>query len=177
MVSVMSPRHSGSLSTVDSSIWGLYFIKTKGYWWSNLGHWSRHGRLRWGWQGGGAANGGTPRPRRWLAGAGRSVRYGAPLWRGLTLRTWRIKRNSPRGSSNGGVDQSTARDGGQLAPIFGDVDDELQRSVGDEIRLRGGGVTHRRATWCWLNAAGSPTERRWARAVARVSIFEDQNSS
>jgi hypothetical protein len=63
------------------------------------------------------------------------------------------------GSSNGGGDRSGARDGGQLAPTFGDVDDELQRLAGNEIRLRGGGATHRRVKWCWLCAAGSPTER------------------
>jgi hypothetical protein len=28
---LMSPRHSGSLSDVDSLIYGSYFIKTKGY--------------------------------------------------------------------------------------------------------------------------------------------------
>jgi hypothetical protein len=57
------------------------------------------------------------------------------------------------------------------------VDDELQRSIGDEIRLRGGGVTCRKATWCWLGVAGSPTKRQRARVVARVLIFADQNSS
>jgi hypothetical protein len=89
----------------------------------------------------------------------------------------RIKGNSLRGSSNGRGDRSRAHDAGRLAPIFGDVEDELQRSAGDEIRLCGGGATRRRATWCWFHAAGSPTERRQARAVARVSIFVDQNSS
>jgi hypothetical protein len=79
------------------------------------------------------------------------------------------------GSSNDGGDQSRARDVGRLAPTFGDVKDELQRSADDEIRLRGGGATRRRATWCWLGATGSPTERQRARAVARVSIFADQN--
>jgi hypothetical protein len=83
----------------------------------------------------------------------------------------RIKGNSPRGSSNGGGDRSRARDDGQLAPTFDDVDDELQRSFGDEIRLCGGSVTRRRATWCWLGTVRSPTERRRDRAVARVSIF------
>jgi hypothetical protein len=29
------------------------------------------------------------------------------------------------------------RDAGRLAPTFSDVEDELQRSAGDEIRLRG----------------------------------------
>jgi hypothetical protein len=48
------------------------------------------------------------------------------------------------GSSSGGGDQSRACDCGQLAPTFGDVGDELQRSADDEIRLRGGGVTCRR---------------------------------
>jgi hypothetical protein len=52
---------------------------------------------------------------------------------GLTLRMQRIQGNSPRGSSNGGGDQSRARDGGQLAATFDEVDDEFQRSVGDEI--------------------------------------------
>jgi hypothetical protein len=69
------------------------------------------------------------------------------------------------------------RDTGRLAPTFGDVEDELQRSIGDEIRLRRGGATRRRVTLCWLRAVGSPTERRRARAVARVSIFADQNLS
>jgi hypothetical protein len=68
-------------------------------------------------------------------------------------------------SSNGGGDQSRARDGGRLTPTFSDVDDELQRSAGDEIRLRGGG------------AMGSPTEQQRARVMARVSIFMNQNSS
>jgi hypothetical protein len=81
------------------------------------------------------------------------------------------------GSSNSGGDQSRARDVGRLAPTFGDVKDELQRSADDEIRLRGGDATRRRVTWCWLGVTGSPTERRRARAVARVSIFADQNSS
>jgi hypothetical protein len=48
----------------------------------------------------------------------------------------RIEGNSPRGSSSGGGDRSRARDGGQLAQTFGDIDDELQRSASDEIRLR-----------------------------------------
>jgi hypothetical protein len=69
-----------------------------------------------------------------------------------------IQRNSPRGSSNGEGDQSWARDGGQLAPTFGDVKDELQQSAGDEIRLREGGATRRRVMWCWLGVTGSPTE-------------------
>jgi hypothetical protein len=81
------------------------------------------------------------------------------------------------GSLNGGGDQSRARDVSRLAPTFGDVKDELQRSADDEIRLRRGGATRRRTTWCWLGATGSPTERRRARAVARVLIFADQNSS
>jgi hypothetical protein len=54
----------------------------------------------------------------------------------LTLQTQRIKGNSPRGSSNSGGDQSRACDGGRLGPTFSDVDDKLQRSVDDEIRLR-----------------------------------------
>jgi hypothetical protein len=90
---------------------------------------------------------------------------------------WRIKGNSPRGSLKGWGDRSRARDGGQLAPTFGDVDDELQRSIGDEIRLRGGGATHRRATKCWLGTARSPTEQQRAMVAARVSIFADQNLS
>jgi hypothetical protein len=72
----------------------------------------------------------------------------------------RIEGNSPRGSSSDGGDQSRAHDGGQLALAFGDVNDELQWSADDDIRLRGGGTTCRRATWCWLGAARSPTERR-----------------
>jgi hypothetical protein len=35
------------------------------------------------------------------------------------------------------------RDGGRLAPTFSDVEDELQRSADDEIRLRGGGATQK----------------------------------
>jgi hypothetical protein len=97
--------------------------------------------------------------------------------RGLTLQTWRIEGNSPRGSSSSRGDRSRAHDGGQLAPTFGDVDDKLQRSTGEEIRLCGGGATHRRAMWCWFGAARSPSERRRARVAARVSIFADQNSS
>jgi hypothetical protein len=50
------------------------------------------------------------------------------------------------------------RDGGQLAPTFGDVKDELQQSASDEIRLREGGATRRRVMWCWLGVTGSPTE-------------------
>jgi hypothetical protein len=65
----------------------------------------------------------------------------------------------------------------RLTPTFGDVEDELQWSDDDEIRLRGGGATHRRVMWCWLRAAGSPTERQRARAAGRVSIFVDQNLS
>jgi hypothetical protein len=48
---------------------------------------------------------------------------------------WHIKGNSPIGFSNDGGDQSPARDGDRLAPTFGDIDDELQRSADDEIRL------------------------------------------
>jgi hypothetical protein len=72
----------------------------------------------------------------------------------------RIQGNSPRVSSNGGGDRSRVRNAGWLAPIIGDVEDELQWSTGDEIRLHRGGATHRRVTWCWLGVAGSPTERR-----------------
>jgi hypothetical protein len=79
---------------------------------------------------------------------------------GLTLWTRRIQGNSPRGSSNGGGNQSRARDAGRIAPTFGDVEDELQWPAGDEIRLRGGGVTRRRATWCWLCTVESPMEQR-----------------
>jgi hypothetical protein len=57
--------------------------------------------------------------------------------RGLTLRARCIKGNIPRGSSNGGGDRSRVRDSGRLAPTFSDVENELQRSAGDEIRLRG----------------------------------------
>jgi hypothetical protein len=69
------------------------------------------------------------------------------------------------------------RDAGRLAPTFGDVEGELERSAVDEIRLRGGDATHRRVTWCWLGAAGSPKEKWRAWVAARVSIFVDQNSS
>jgi hypothetical protein len=85
--------------------------------------------------------------------------------------TQHIKGNSPSGSLNGGGDWSRTRDDGQLAPTFDDVDDELQQSVDDEIRLRGGSATRRRAMWCCLGTVRSPTERRRDRAVARVSIF------
>jgi hypothetical protein len=80
--------------------------------------------------------------------------------RGLTLRMQRIKGNSPRGSSNVEGDRSRARDGGGLAPTFGDINDELQKSAGDDIRLHGGGATRRRAMLCWLGTARSPMERR-----------------
>jgi hypothetical protein len=66
--------------------------------------------------------------------------------------------NSPRGPSSGGGNRSRARDGGQLAPTFGVVDDELQRSIDNEIRLHGGGATRRRAMWCWLSVVRSPME-------------------
>jgi hypothetical protein len=72
---------------------------------------------------------------------------------------------------------SRAHDGGRLAPTFDDVEDELQRSVDDEIRVHEGGAMCRRVTWCWLGTARSPMERRRANVVARVSIFADQNSS
>jgi hypothetical protein len=89
---------------------------------------------------------------------------------------WCIQGNSPRRSSNGGGDRSRAHDAGRLAPTFGDVEDELERSSDDEIRLRGGGAICRRVMWCWLCAAGSPTERWRARAATRVSIFANQIS-
>jgi hypothetical protein len=96
--------------------------------------------------------------------------------RGLTLRIWRIEGNSPSGSSSGGGDRSRARDGGRLPPTFSDVDNELELLADDEIRLRRGGATCRRATWCWLGAVRSPMEQRRAWAAARASIFADQNS-
>jgi hypothetical protein len=172
---LMSPRHSGSIWVIDSSICGLDFIKMKGYRWSNLGHWSRHGRLRRGQQGDGAVSGGTPRPRWWIAGAGHSSRYDAPF----------SMRFNPTDAAHRGEltyferrgDQSRGHDGSRLAPSFGDVDDVLQRLANDKIRLHGDGATRRRATWCWLSVARSPMERWWARAVTRVSIFEDQNLS
>jgi hypothetical protein len=71
---------------------------------------------------------------------------------------WCIQGNSPGGSSNDGGDRSRARDADRLATTFGDVEGELQRSADDEIRLHGGGVTRRRAMWCCLGVAGSPTE-------------------
>jgi hypothetical protein len=89
----------------------------------------------------------------------------------------RSKGNSPRGSSSYGHDRSRARDGGRLAPTFGVIDDELQRSADDEIRLRGGGATRRWATWFLLGAVRSPTEQWRARAMARFSVFVDHNSS
>jgi hypothetical protein len=51
------------------------------------------------------------------------------------------------------------RDGDRLVPTFSDVDDELQLSVGNEIRLCEGGATHRRVTWCSLGVVRSPMER------------------
>jgi hypothetical protein len=167
----MSPQHSGSLSTIDSSICSSDFIKMNGYWRSNLTRWSRRGRLRGGQRGEGVASGGgSPQP-------GVAHAMGHHFLQGLTLRTRRIQGNSPRGSSNGRGDGSRARDGDWVAPTFTDVEDDLQRSAGDEIRLCRGSMTCRWATWCWLGAMGSPTERWWARAVARVSVFLDQNSS
>jgi hypothetical protein len=68
-----------------------------------------------------------------------------------------------------------ARDGGWPAPTLGVVDSKLQRSASDEIRLHRG--ARRRATWCWLGAVTSRTERQRARAATRVSIFAGQNSS
>jgi hypothetical protein len=88
-----------------------------------------------------------------------------------------IHGSSPRGSSNGGGDRSRARDTSRLAPTFSDIEDELQRSIDDEIRLRRDSATLRRVTLCWLCVAGSRMERRQARATVRVSIFADQNSS
>jgi hypothetical protein len=103
---------------------------------------------------------------------------GYHFWWDLTLWTRRIEGNSPRWSSNrGGGNRSRSRDGSQFAPTFGDFDNELQQSASDEIRLHGGGATRRRATWCWLGAPRSPTERRRARAMAMFSTFAYQNSS
>jgi hypothetical protein len=119
------------------------FITTNGYQRSNLGRRSRHGRLRQGRRGGGSS------PELGVARA-----TGHHFQRGVTLRTWRIQGKSPRGSSNGEGDRSRARDAGLLAPTFDDVEDELQWSTDVEIRLRGGGTTHRRAMWCWLGTAG-----------------------
>jgi hypothetical protein len=78
---------------------------------------------------------------------------------------------------NGGGDRSRVHDTGRLAPTFDDIEDELQRSAGDEIRLCGGGVTLRRATLYWLSVVSSGMERWRARAVVRVLIFADQNLS
>jgi hypothetical protein len=64
-----------------------------------------------------------------------------------------------------------ARDAGRLAPTFGDIEDELQRSAGDLIRLRGGGATRRRVTWCWLRVMGSPMERQRARTGTIYMYF------
>jgi hypothetical protein len=85
--------------------------------------------------------------------------------------------SSPRGSSSGSGDWSRAHDGGRLAPTFGDVENELQWSAGDEIRLWWGDATRRRAMCRWLGVARSPMELQRARATARVSTFADQNSS
>jgi hypothetical protein len=166
----MGPRYSGSLSAVDSWIYGSDFIKTKMYRRSNLSRWSRCGWLRWGWRGGSVASGHSPE-------SGVAHAMGHRFRWGLTLRTQRSKGNSPRGSSSSGGDRCRARDGGWLAPTFGIFDDELQRSGGNEIRLCRGGTTRRRATWRWFGAVSPPTEQRRARVVARVSRFADQDSS
>jgi hypothetical protein len=79
---------------------------------------------------------------------------------GLTLQMKRSDGNSPRGSSSGGGDRSRAPDDTRLAPTFGVIDDKLQRSAGNKIRLHGGGVTRRRATWHWFGAVRPPMERR-----------------
>jgi hypothetical protein len=143
----MSLWHSGSLSAIDSLICGSNFIEMKGYQRSNLGHWSRCGRLRQGRRGGGAESGsGSPEP-------GVAHATGHRFWWGLTLRTQRSEGNSPRGSSKGGGDRSRAHDGGRLAPTFGVVDDELQRSANDEIRLRG-------AAWHVEGRRGAGSTRR-----------------
>jgi hypothetical protein len=97
--------------------------------------------------------------RRRLVGAGRSSLTGHHFRCGLTLRTRHIEGNSPRRSSSDWGDRSRVRDDGRLARTFGDVDDELQWLANDEIRLRGGGTTRRRAAWCWLGLARSPTEQ------------------
>jgi hypothetical protein len=76
----------------------------------------------------------------------------------LTLWTRHMEGNSPRGSSSSGGDLSRAHDGDRLAPSFRDVDDEVQRSAGNEIRLCGGDATHRRVMGHWLGTARSPTE-------------------
>jgi hypothetical protein len=99
------------------------------------------------------------------------------FWWGLTLRTQRSEGYSPRGPSSGRGDQSTVRDGSWLAPTFGVIDNELQWSADNEIRLRGGSVMCRRAMWHWFGAVRTPTERWWARAVVRVSLFANQDSS
>jgi hypothetical protein len=98
-------------------------------------------------------------PRWWFVGAWRSSRYGALFLMKFNPMDVAHPWNAPRGSLNGGGDQSRACDAGRLAPTFSDVEDELQRSATNEIRLRRGGVTRRRVTWCWLSMAGSPTER------------------
>jgi hypothetical protein len=119
----------------------------------------------------------VPRPWRWLIGTGRSLRYGAPF-----LTRFDPTDAAQRGELTSGVfewrgNQSRACDGGRLAPTIGVVDDELQRSANDKISLHGGGTTRKRVTWCWLDVARSPTERRRAMAAARVSVFVDQNLS
>jgi hypothetical protein len=42
-------------------------------------------------------------------------------------------------------------DSGRLAPTFGNVEDELQRSADIEIRLRGGSTAHRKG--CGVGSA------------------------
>jgi hypothetical protein len=173
----MSPRHGRSPSVIDSMICGSDFIKMKGYQWSNLGRWLRHGQLRQGRWVGSAAGGGAPWLWRWLIKDERSSHYGALFLWDLPLRMHCGERNSPWGSSSGGGNRSTACDGGRLAPTYGVVDDELQRSASNEIRQSGGGVMRRRMTWCWFGVVRPRMERWQARAVARVSLFVDQYST
>jgi hypothetical protein len=88
--------------------------------WSNLDHWSRVGRLAAApaGDGGGATHQAmAPWPLLWWG----SPRATASLSRrGLSLRGRRATVNSPKGVLGGGGDWSNARDGGHLAPIFGD---------------------------------------------------------
>jgi hypothetical protein len=85
--------------------------------------------------------------------------------------------NSPRGSLSDRGDRSRACDGGRLVPTFGVIDDKLQRSTGNKIRLREGGATRRRVMWHWFSPVRPPTKQRRARAAVRVLLFADQDSS
>jgi hypothetical protein len=61
-------------------------------------------------------------------------------------------------------------DSGRLASTFGIIDDELQRSVSDEIRQSGGGATLRRTTWRGRQWCGGKLGRRLGFCYLRIKI-------